>query len=76
MHTVENIVIENDSLIVYAIVEDINIVSYATFRDPMEYGPAYCWTAIQFGEDLPLPVDLKELDLYLKDAEWFLEDCD
>lgn len=76
MHTIENITLHNDNLIVYAIVEDINIVSYATFRDPIEYGPAYCWASIQFGEDLPLPVDLKELDLYLKDAEWFLEDCD
>lgn len=62
----------DDEVSVEAVIEDMVVVSPATFRDPEEYGPALCRATFYLEENEILPRDEDQLIDYLEsmDLNW------
>ena len=69
---------DNGRVIVYAIVEDSNLVSPQTKLDPPEYGPALCKSSFMLGDEDEIPNNEQNLIKFLQDLDlnWIVVDND
>lgn len=76
IQSIESIYVDDGTVYVSAVVEDVVLTYSQTFYDPAEYGPALCEASFTLNDDECIPDNDYELIEFLEqlDLDWQLVD--